>query len=93
MPRKLRLKRRHSRIGADYDGMPPGPIGLEDASTYPALFAELMRRGYSDEDIARIAGKNILRVMRDAEATASRLQTSRPPSEAVIEQLDEVVAR
>ncbi len=80
-------------IGADYDGMPPGPIGLEDASTYPALFAELMRRGYSDEDIARIAGKNILRVMRDAEATASRLQTSRPPSEAVIEQLDEVVAR
>ena len=60
----------HIGIGGDYDGMPPGPIGLEDVSTHPALFVELLRRGYSDDDIARIAGRNILRVMRDAEEIA-----------------------
>lgn len=79
----------HIGIGADYDGMPPGPIGLEDASTYPALFAELLRRGYSDEDVAKIAGKNILRVMADAEAVAQALQAKREPSDVLIDEVDE----
>lgn len=48
-------------LGADFDGMPPGPTGLEDVSTYPALLKELLIRGYSDQDIAKIAGENILR--------------------------------
>jgi membrane dipeptidase len=68
--------------------MPPGPIGLEDVSTYPALFLELLRRGYSDTDIAKIAGGNILRVMGDAEAVARREQAGRLPSNAQIEILD-----
>ena len=76
-------------IGADYDGMPPGPIGLEDVSTYPALFAELLRRGYSDEDVAKIAGKNILRVMADAEVVAKALQAKREPSDVLIDEVDE----
>jgi len=63
----------HIGIGGDYDGMPPGPVGLEDVSTYPALFVELLRRGYSDDDIAKIAGRNILRVMRDGEEIAGTL--------------------
>ena len=79
----------HIGIGADYDGMPPGPIGLEDVSTYPALFAELLRRGYSDEDVAKIAGKNILRVMADAETVAKTLQARREPSDVLIEEVDE----
>ena len=54
-------------IGGDYDGMPAGPIGLDDVSTYPKLFAELLNRGYSEEDLAKIAGKNVLRVMRAVE--------------------------
>ena len=48
-------------LGADFDGMPPGPVGLEDVSTYPALLKELLIRGYSDQDIANIAGENLLR--------------------------------
>ena len=51
-------------------GLPLGPISLEDVSTYPALFVEVLRPGYSDDDIAKIAGRNILRVMRDAEEIA-----------------------
>ncbi|MEH6517220.1 MAG: dipeptidase [Halioglobus sp.] len=78
----------HIGIGSDFDGMPPGPIGLEDASTYPALFVELLRRGYSDEDIAKIAGENILRVMTRAEMIAAALQRARPPSDALISELD-----
>jgi len=60
----------HIGIGADYDGITTVPEGLEDVSTYPALFAELLRRGYSDDDIIAIAGGNILRVMRQAESVA-----------------------
>lgn len=60
-------------IGGDYDGMPAGPIGLDDVSTYPKLFAELLKRGYSQEDLAKIAGKNVLRVMRAVEKKAKEL--------------------
>lgn len=77
-------------LGGDYDGMPPGPIGLEDVSTYPALFVELLRRGYTDEDIAKIAGENMLRVMTEAEATAARLQKQRPPSDVLIDEVDKL---
>ncbi len=75
-------------LGGDYDGMPPGPRGLEDVRGYPNLFIELLKRGYSDEDIAAIAGENVLRVMEKAEATAKRLQQERPPSDFLIEDLD-----
>jgi membrane dipeptidase len=75
-------------LGGDYDGMPPGPVGLEDVSTYPALLKELLRRGYSDADIAKIAGRNILRVMQDVETVARKEQARRLPSNAQIDELD-----
>ena len=78
----------HVGIGGDYDGIDHGPEGLEDVSTYPALFAELARRGLSDEDLAKVAGNNVLRAMRQAEAAAARLQSERPPSTATLEGLD-----
>lgn len=74
----------HIGIGGDYDGITSTPIGLEDVSTYPALFAELLRRGYSEEDLEKIAGKNLIRVFRKAEAVAQELQQQRGPSEARI---------
>lgn len=77
----------HVGIGSDFDGISRTPAGLEDVSCYPALFAELMRRGYSPEDIRKIAGLNLLRVMRGAEAVASRLRGSRPASDRWIEDL------
>ena len=66
--------------------------GLEDVSKYPYLFAELIRRGWSDADLKKLAGENVLRVLRGAEAVASRLQKERPPSTATIEALDGPVA-
>jgi membrane dipeptidase len=68
-------------IGADYEGFSSQPPkGLEDVSCYPALFAELMNRGYSKEDIKKIAGLNILRVMRAAEKTSAELRSGSAPS-------------
>ena len=58
-------------IGADYDGTSSLPIGLEDASCYPNLIVELLKRGYSDEDVRKILGKNVLRVMRETERVAA----------------------
>jgi membrane dipeptidase len=75
----------HVGVGSDFDGSPTMPEGLEDVSCYPALFSELASRGYGDEDLARVAGRNVLRVMRDAERTAARLQAERPPSAATID--------
>jgi len=60
----------HIGIGGDYDGMPPGPDGMEDVSGYPNLFAELARRGYSKEDLRKISSGNMMRVMRAVEAYA-----------------------
>ncbi|HET9475463.1 MAG TPA: dipeptidase [Steroidobacteraceae bacterium] len=61
----------HVGIGSDYDGVGKDlPAGLGDVSTYPDLLAELMRRGWSDADVAKIAGGNILRVLEGAEAVA-----------------------
>ena len=75
-------------IGGDFDGITTVVVGLEDVSTYPMLTAELVRRGYSDEDIMKILGRNVLRAMRDAEAVTGRLQQERNPSGARIEVLD-----
>ena len=78
----------HVGIGSDFDGIDSTPIGLEDVSTYPSLFAELSRRGWTEQDLRKLAGENLLRVMREAEAVARRLQRDAPPSTATIEQLD-----
>jgi membrane dipeptidase len=78
----------HVGIGSDFDGIETVPAGLEDVSKYPALTAELLRRGWSDEDVRKALGLNVLRVMRSAEQVAVRLQKQREPSAATIEQLD-----
>jgi membrane dipeptidase len=67
-------------IGSDYDGMGPPPVGLSDVSTYPILFAELLSRGWSEEDLGKLASGNILRVFKEAEATAIRLQAETKPA-------------
>ena len=74
----------HVGIGGDLDGIPYTPTGLEGVEAYPRLFAELIRRGWSDENLAKLAGGNILRALRGAEATA-RSMKGVPPSMAVIE--------
>jgi membrane dipeptidase len=75
----------HIGIGSDFDGSSAMPEGLEDVSKYPDLFAELLRRGYADEDLAKIARGNVLRVIRDNERIAERLRRERPPSRARID--------
>ncbi|MEE4270708.1 MAG: dipeptidase [Thermoanaerobaculales bacterium] len=80
----------HVGLGSDYDGIGALPAGMEDVSGYPALLAELMRRGWSREEIAKLAGLNVLRVLREAEAVAAGLQKTEPPFEIRID--DEVVA-
>ena len=71
-------------IGGDYDGVSSLPLGLEDVSTYPALFAELLSRGYTEEELEKIAGLNMLRVMRGMEDVSERLQSEMEPSEMLI---------
>ena len=78
----------HVGIGSDFDGIPTVPTGLEDVSKYPALVAELLRRGWPEADVNKAVGLNALRVMRRAEEVAARLQKQRAPSTATIEQLD-----
>jgi membrane dipeptidase len=78
----------HVGIGSDFDGIEAGPEGLEDVSKFPALFAELIRRGWSDADLKKLAGENLLRVLRQNEANAARIQKERPPSTATIDKLD-----
>lgn len=78
----------HVGIGSDFDGTSPLPIGLEDVSKFPNLIAELLRRGWSERDVKKVAGLNVLRVMRKVEAVSARLQRERPPSTALIEVLD-----
>jgi membrane dipeptidase len=79
----------HVGIGADFFGEPAWMAeGLEDVSRYPALFAELLRRGWTEEDLAKLSRGNVLRVLRGAEASASRLREARDASFQTIEQLD-----
>jgi membrane dipeptidase len=77
----------HVGLAADFGG-DPMPDGLEDVATYPALFAELIGRGWSDADLRKLAGLNLIRTLREAESVAARLQKVRKPSTATIEQLD-----
>ena len=70
----------HIGLGGDFDGITSVVQGLEDVSTYPALTAELLRRGYKDDDIKKIIGLNILRVMREVEKVSARLQKERAAS-------------
>ena len=85
--------RDHVGIGSDFYGSRDEPRGLEDVSRFPELFAELIRRGWSESDLAKLAGGNLLRVLETAEASATRLGSQRPPSTATIELLDGKKAR
>jgi len=78
----------HVGIGSDFDGIERVPVGLGDVSSFPALFTELARRGWSEGDLRKLAGENVLRAWREAEAVSRRLSRERPPSLATIEALD-----
>ena len=78
----------HVGIGSDFDGITENVAGLEDVSTFPMLFVELARRGWSDGDLRKLAGENVLRVLRQAEGVSARLRKERPASIATIQQLD-----
>jgi membrane dipeptidase len=78
----------HVGLGGDYDGTDQLPEGLPDVSCYPALIAELQRRGWSEADCGQLASGNILRVMREAAAAAEAISARRGPSQARIEDLD-----
>ena len=73
----------HVGIGGDFDGVTAVPVGLEDVSKYQLLTSELIRREYQDDEIRKILGENVLRVMRDVESAAEG--TDRGPSEALLE--------
>jgi membrane dipeptidase len=78
----------HVGLGSDFDGITSTPSGLEGVSQYPVLLAELLRRGWTDEEIGKLAGGNVLRVFAEAERVAARLKSERPASDARIEELD-----
>jgi len=65
----------HLGIGGDYDGCPDFPVGLEDVSGYPLIFAELLNRGWADSALARLAGGNVLRALHGAEQVAARFDS------------------
>lgn len=73
----------HIGLGGDYDGMDTGPVGMEDVAGYPALFVELARRGYSQADLEKIASRNMMRVLRAAEAYAAAHRGDAPIENAV----------
>jgi membrane dipeptidase len=75
----------HVGLGSDFDGITDVPVGLEAVDKFPALLVELMRRGWTDADIAKLAGENVLAVMTEAEKVAARLRSTRAPAEAVVE--------
>jgi membrane dipeptidase len=70
----------HVGLGSDFDGIEDTPIGLEGVDRYPALLEELMRRGWTDAEIGKLAGDNLLRVMAAAEKVAVTLRAARPAS-------------
>ena len=82
----------HVGIGSDFDGIPEAPVGLEGVDRFPALLAELGRRGWSDAELAKVAGANLLRVMGQAEAVSARLRAARAPSGATFATLDQTPA-
>jgi membrane dipeptidase len=78
----------HVGIGGDFDGTDTMPTGLQSVADYPNLFAELLRRGHSEDQLKKLAGLNILRVMKQAETVSARLRRERPASDVLIEDLD-----
>ena len=80
-------------IGSDFDGIGDTPGGLDGVDKFPALLAELARRGWRDADLAKLAGGNVLRAMREAEAVAKRLQATTPPSYATLAETSPPPAR
>ena len=75
----------HLGLGSDFDGIPDAPVGLEGVDKYPKLLEELMRRGWSDADIAKLAGENLLRAMAAAEKVSLKLRETTPASMATLE--------
>ncbi len=82
----------HVGLGSDFDGTSHTPEGLEDVSGYPALLEALLARGWSRQDIAKLAGLNTLRVMREAARVAADLRRTEKPAELLIEDLEETAA-
>src|SRR5262249_7329258 len=78
----------HIGLGGDYDGTAFTPQGLEDVSAYPNLIAELLGRGWSEADLAKLTWANAVRALRDAENVARDLRLTEKPSIATIEELD-----
>jgi membrane dipeptidase len=83
----------HVGIGSDLDGITDVIVGLEDVSKFPDLFAELARRGWTEADLRKLAGENLLRAFAQAEAVSQRSRRERPPSTATIQQLDHVTTQ
>jgi membrane dipeptidase len=75
----------HLGLGSDFDGIPDAPVGLEGVDKYPKLLEELMRRGWSDADIAKLAGENLLRAMAAAEKVSAKLRATKTASMATLE--------
>jgi len=75
-------------IGSDFDGIGDTPVGLEGVDKFPDLLAELAKRGWSDENLGKVAGGNVLRALREAEAVAKKLQATTRPSYATLAELD-----
>ena len=78
----------HVGLGSDFDGIPDAPAGLDGVDKYPALLSELAHRGWSDADLAKVAGGNALRALARAEEVSAHLRAARPPSTATQAQLD-----
>jgi membrane dipeptidase len=79
----------HVGIGSDFDGVDDDlPDGLQSQADYPKVFAELILRGWSDTDLKKLAGENVLRALSQAELVARRLQKERPASTKTIDELD-----
>jgi membrane dipeptidase len=82
----------HVGIGADYDGLPKLPENLDGVESYPRVFIELAKRGWSDVNLAKLAGSNILRVMEAAEKVAATM-TNEPPATGTVSAMDGVVSK
>jgi len=73
----------HVAYGSDFDGISSTPAGLEDVSKFPALTAELLRRGYTELEVKKVLGMNLLRVMRAAETAAARMAAAPPARDSL----------
>jgi membrane dipeptidase len=78
----------HIGMGGDFDGITEVVQGLEDVSKYPAVTAELLKRGYSDDDIKKVIGGNVIRAWKQADRVSAELRKQRGPSTATLKGLD-----